>query len=279
MRTITSLAIVRSTVLALLFCFIASSAIANEDEEATSTSASTVPGRIIKVATGRQDASLAVFWMQKEGATATVILMTGGGGGIGLVDGKPTVNNFLVRSRDLFYDQGFNVAVVNRASDVGELNYGYRINKEHIGDLKKVVEAVKQVSPLPIWMIGTSRGTVSTTAAAIDFGNEQLAGIVLTSSVTSQNKQGAVPTQKLDRIRIPVLVLHHERDGCNACRSYEVRNIMHGLDNAPFKKQIMVNGGGNPEGGVCTGMHFHGFVGMEREAVAIMADWIRKPVN
>lgn len=235
--------------------------------------------RLIKVPT-RPDVTVPVFWMPREGASATVMLMPGGNGGFGqIVDGQPSGGNFLVRSREYFAAQGFNVAVVSRPSDIEDLDYSYRISGEHVGDLKKVVEAVKKLSNQPVWIVGTSRGTVSTAAAAVAFGNEQLAGIVLTSSVVNRKKPGAIPSQKLDNIHIPVLVLHHEKDACVHCRPYEVQWIMRGLSNAPTKKQIMVSGGENPTGDPCAGQHWHGFIGMEKEAVNIITTWIKNPSN
>lgn len=234
--------------------------------------------RLIKVPT--REAVVPVFWMPRDGATATVMLMPGGNGGFGhIVDGQPNGGNFLVRSREYFADQGFNVAVVGRPSDLEDLDYSYRISDEHIGDLKKAVEAIKQLAPQPVWIVGTSRGTVSTAAAAVAFGNEQLAGIVLTSSVVNVRKPGAVPSQDIGKIRIPVLVFHHEKDSCVHCRPDEVRWIMRGLKNAPIKKQIMVNGGANPTGDACAGQHWHGFIGMEKESVDIISNWIKSPTN
>jgi hypothetical protein len=95
--------------------------------------------------------------------------------------------------------------------------------------------------------------------------------------VTSAKRTGAVPTQKLDAIRIPVLVLHHERDDCPITRPVEVPLILSGLKNAPVKKQIMVNGGADPSGDPCEGAHWHGFIRMEKEAVGIVANWIKTP--
>jgi len=284
MHKITTLAMFRRAALALAICLTATGAAAQgSNEDAVSSSPAlvgSVPGKVIRVATARTDVTLPVFWMAHEGATVTVMLMPGGGGGFGhYSDGQLDSGNFLVRTRGYFYGQGFNVAVVGRASDQESLGYAYRAGAEHVGDLKKVVEALKQLSPQPVWMIGTSRGTVSTTAAAIAFGNEQLAGIVLTSSVTNRKKQGAVPSQNLSAIRIPVLVMHHENDACPVCRPYEAKSIVSGLDNSPFKKLIMETGGGNPTGNPCAGQHFHGFIGMEKEAVEHIATWIKKPTN
>ena len=226
----------------------------------------------------RQGVKIPVYYMKRDSAKATVVLLPGGAGGIGMRDGLPTSNNFLVRSRDYFAANGFNVAVVAKPSDMQELDYAARISTEHIQDLRTVVEFLKKDSGLPIWIVGTSRGTVSATAAAIAFGNEQLAGIVLTSSVVNQKITGAVPYQKLESIKIPVLVFHHEYDGCKLCNPRDVSLIIERLANAPVKKEIYVKGGKDPSGNPCEAMHWHGYIGMEKEAVNIISDWIKKPI-
>lgn len=234
---------------------------------------------LIRIPT-RAGVTVPVYWMPRAQASATVVLLPGGAGGLGkLVDGKPDSLNFLVRSRDDFAAQGFNVAIVGKPSDKEDLDTGYRISAEHVGDLRTVVEALKQRATAPMWLIGTSRGTVSATAAAIAFGKDELAGIVLTSSITNLRFPGAVPSQKLDDIRIPVLVMHHARDACRACRPHEVQWILRGLSNAPVKKQLIVDGGGNPSGDPCEPLHWHGYIGMEKQAVELIANWIRQPVQ
>ena len=228
----------------------------------------------------RPGVKVPVFYMKRDGATATVVLLPGGAGGFGKIeDGKPTGTNFLVRTRDLFAEAGLNVAVMNRASDKTDLDYPDRVSDEHMTDIKALVDYLKKDAGVPVWLVGTSRGTVSATAAAVKFGNTDLGGIVLTASVVNYKKVGAVPTQDIASIKIPVLVLHHEQDGCVHCRPHEVPAIVKGLKSAPFKKLMMVNGGGNPTGDPCENQHYHGFIGMEKEAVAIMADWIKKPAN
>jgi pimeloyl-ACP methyl ester carboxylesterase len=215
--------------------------------------------------------------MKQEGASVSVVLLTGGAGGIGLKDGVPTSDNFLIRSRDHFAGHKFNVAVVGRPSDMQDLDYPSRISAEHVEDLRRVVSYLKKDTALPVLLVGTSRGSVSATAAAIAFGNQELAGIVLTASVTSASKAGAVPQQRLDAVRIPVLVLHHQYDACWVCRPREVPRIISGLKNAPVKKLVMVDGGGDPRGDPCEALHWHGFIGMEKEAVDIIGDWIKNP--
>ena len=63
------------------------------------------------------------------------------------------------------------------------------------------------------------------------------------------------------------------------CRLFETPFIIKGLSNAPIKKLMLVDGGANPSGDVCAGQHWHGFIGMEREAVDQIAGWIKAPAN
>lgn len=228
----------------------------------------------------RPGVKVPVFYMKRDGATATVVLLPGGAGGIGKIeDGKPTGTNFLVRTRDTFADAGLNVAVMSRASDKADLDYPDRVAEDHMTDIKALVDYLKKDAGVPVWLVSTSRGTVSATAAAVKFGNSDLGGIVLTSSVVNYKKVGAVPTQDLAAIKVPVLVLHHEQDGCAHCRPHEVPAIVKGLKNAPYKKLVMVNGGGNPTGDPCEALHYHGFIGMEKEVVALITDWMKRPTN
>jgi hypothetical protein len=52
-----------------------------------------------------------------------------------------------------------------------------------------------------------------------------------------------------------------------------------GIHNAPIKKLLFVDGGANPTGDVCAGLHHYGFIGMERVVIDTLSDWIKNPVN
>jgi predicted alpha/beta-hydrolase family hydrolase len=225
----------------------------------------------------RPGVSVQMYYMKSAAATATVMLLPGGAGGLGVQDGIPQSSNFLTRSRELFTAHGFNVALMGRPSDKEELDFSFRVSAKHVEDLRRVASFLKHDTGLPVWLVGTSRGSVSAAAAAVAFGNEELAGVVFTSSVTSIKKPGAVPYQPLEAIRIPALVLHHQRDACSVCSPQDALRIARGLKNAPVKKEIFVDGGGSPSGDPCEALHWHGFIGMEKEAVDIIAGWIENP--
>ena len=90
---------------------------------------------------------------------------------------------------------------------------------------------------------------------------------------------GVVPRQDLKAITLPVLVYHHAKDACKHCQASEAPFIIKGLTNAPIKKLMVVDGGANPTGDECAGQHWHGFIGMEHEAVDQIARWIKSPAN
>lgn len=235
-------------------------------------------GTLLKVPS-RPEVMTTLFWESVAGAKATVFLFPGGGGGFGKIeDGKPTSNNFLVRSAPYFTANGFNVAIFGRPSDSEDLDYADRISDTHMVDVRKVLDFVKTKSATPVWIVGTSRGTISATATAIHVQGD-IAGLVLTSSVVSYKKPGAVPRQDLAAIKVPVLMLHHSKDACIHCRPDDVPVAFKGFRKAPVKKLVFVDGGANPTGDVCAGQHWHGFIDREREAVDLIANWVKAPAN
>ncbi|MCU6500096.1 alpha/beta hydrolase [Rugamonas sp. A1-17] len=237
-------------------------------------------GQTFRIPT-RPGVETSVYWEAQEGAQATVLLFTGGNGGYGkVVDGKPTSHNFLARSVALFLADGYNVAIFGLPSDTPALDYSDRVNPKHLADVRAALDFVHGKSPVPVWLVGTSRGTISATYAAIgSVDDPNIAGLVLTSSVTAFKKEGAVPTQNLAALKLPVLVVHHASDACVICRPHEVDWIMKGLKNTPVKKLMMITGGGPASGDPCESYHYHGYIGQEKEVVDQIATWMHHPAN
>ena len=239
----------------------------------------TPAGNAQRIAT-RDNVSVPIYAVWRNDAVATVVLFSGGGGGYGQIgsDGWPMSGNFLIRTGKRWATHHFNVVMIGRPSDGIDLALGnVRIGEKHAADNIAIFKAIKQRSLLPLWVVGTSMGTISAAAAAIQDKESLVAGIVLTSSIVTYKNPGAVPTQRLADIRAPTLVVHHERDACASCLPHEVGNIAAGLANAPVKRTVFVNGGGGATGDPCEPFHYHGFVGMQDEVVDLIAAWIIKP--
>lgn len=233
-------------------------------------------GRELELPT-RAGVTSTLWWQPAAGAGATLLLLPGGRGGFGRVeDGRPTSKNFLVRSAARFAALGFNVAILGRPSDRDDLDFASRIGADHLDDIERTIEFVRRQHDVPVWLVGTSRGSISAAAAAIRL-QASVAGLVLSASVTTRDRPGGLPTQDLAAIRVPTLVIHHREDACPICRPGDTAAIVRGLVNAPAREHVLVEGGGPPQGDRCEALHWHGFVGVEAETVARIAEFVRRP--
>lgn len=210
---------------------------------------------------------------------ATVILFAGGHGGL-QITGEDSFKwgkgNFLIRSRELFKDQGLLVIVVDAPSDRQSAPYlsGFRQTPEHVMDIKAVIAWAREQAKIPVWLVGTSRGTQSAAFVATELdGQDSPDGLVLTSTILTDNKGRPVPDMPLEKLRIPVLVVHHEQDACSHCEFQEAPKLMEKLSNAP-RKQLLPYTGGENRGDACEAKAYHGFNGLENEVVRQVASWI-----
>jgi dienelactone hydrolase len=215
-------------------------------------------------------------------AKAAVILFAGGDGGIQIrPDGSITRSgNFLVRSRQLFVDQSLTTVVIDAPSDRQSHPFlsGYRQTDDHVTDVKAVIAWLRQQAKIPVWLIGTSRGTqsaahVATSLPVTEGGPD---GIVLTATVVNDSRSRDVTRMALDRIRIPVLVAHHREDSCRVCLYSDVPRLMEKLTTPP-RKELITFDGGISVGDPCEARAYHGFNGIEKEVVQRIAAWITAP--
>jgi len=131
---------------------------------------------------------------------------------------------------------------------------------------------------VPVWLIGTSRGTQSAAYAASQLPAPAAGGpdgVVLTSTILvgSNAQDRAVPQMPLGRIAVPVLLVHHRDDGCSLCPFAQLSQVAQALRGAPRTQTIAVDGG-TSTGDPCEAFAYHGFNGIERRVVGAIADWI-----
>jgi pimeloyl-ACP methyl ester carboxylesterase len=212
---------------------------------------------------------------------AAVVLLPGGHGGLQMFPNgsmKWGENNFLVRARQVFADQGFLVVVLDAPSDRQAPPFlgGFRQRPEHAADMKSVIAWLRETAKVPVWLVGTSRGTQSAGYVATELvGRDASDGVVLTSTILTDDKGRAVPAMPLGKVRVPVLVVHHEQDGCSHCSFADTPGLMSKLTNSPRSHLLALRGGEN-KGDACEAMAYHGFNGLESDVVQQVAAWILK---
>lgn len=239
---------------------------------------------IVRVDT-RPAVTVRVLLLTPPGASAGMLLMFPGGDGknhFGQREGQIRLGgNFLVRTAPLFVEQGLAVAVVDTPSDqAGGMSDQFRTGAEHAADVGKIIEYLAAKHPGPIFLVGTSRGTLSAAHIAAAVQNPRLAGLALTSSLGEPHPRVmAVSQLPIEKIRLPVLLVHHGDDRCWATpfgRAQQLRGYFKGSPKVDF---VEVRGGDPPRSDPCEPLSAHGFLGKEGEVVGAIAAWAQgRPV-
>jgi len=219
---------------------------------------------------------------ERAGNPPIAILFAGGGGVIDLDNwdgsGNP-VGNFLVRTRKHWVKHNLLVAVPDAPSDMQNGMAMWRTSADHAADIRAVIAHLRRFSKGPVFLIGTSRGTVSAAGIAAHMSPKELGGIVLTATVTRYNRgrdKDRVQSAKLEKIRVPVLLAHHEDDSCYVTVFEDLPALAKEFTGAPKVEIKGYRGGGNYRGSECGARAAHGFRGIEKRVVRETAAWIHE---
>jgi len=137
-----------------------------------------------------------------------------------------------------------------------------------------VIAELRAIADVPVWLVGTSRGTISAANVAARLQTGGANGLVLTSTLLAGRGENVYHV-KLGDIRIPTLVVHHRHDGCAFTPYGAVSWLMSRLKNAPRKELLTFDGGDPPRSGPCDALAAHGYLGIDAEVVKAIADWIK----
>lgn len=180
--------------------------------------------------------------------------------------------NFLVRSRRLFSGLGIAAAVVDAPSDQPNgMEDDFRLSEAHTEDIGKVVADLKARFPgLSVFLVGTSRGTISAASAGNRLG-KAVDGVALTASLFLASRQRpGLSRFDFSSIASPLLFVHHVSDGCADTPYSSAKRL---ADRYPL---VSVSGGPPPQSRPCEAMSEHGFLGKEAETVDAIAKWMLK---
>ena len=228
---------------------------------------------------------------EKQGGPITLVLLPGGSGHVNLDEkGCPRglKGNSLVRSIPFFNAAGFGTALVDAPSDFqGEDGLGgFRTSPQHAEDLGKVIADLRTRTRGKVWVVGTSRGSISAANAASRLsGPSAPDGVVLTSALMSGQSVAkkawvaqTVFDLPLEDIRSPLLVVGHAADKCVRSPPDVMNRI---VDRTPAIRQqvVTVTGGpaydGLPGLSACEGRAPHGFADQEAEVANGIGRFVR----
>ena len=204
---------------------------------------------------------------------ATLVLLMGGNGQLGIYPNGSLQRDthFLARVRHLLLDRGHAVVLVDTPSDHRDLGGDFRDSGEHAADLGAVIAHARKAFGRPVWLVGHSRGTHSAVTAATRLsGDAAPDGIVLAAAILEGSRFGSSTARPLqdagvENLRIPVLVLHHTQDACQASPPAKLPELRARLPAATSR--VITYDGGISRGSLCDVQAFHSFNGIEQQVV------------
>ena len=234
-------------------------------------------GAVVSIAT--HDGTATRVSMAGPLPRAVLLLLAGGGGHLDLDDeGCPRAlaGNSLVRMAPILRELGFATVLVDAPSDhPGEDGLaGFRGDAKHAADLALIMADARQRIAAPVWLAGTSRGTISAVNAASRLkGAAGPDGVVLTSALMSGGKgnkswvRDSVFDHELSAITVPLLLIGHGGDKCLRSPPEEMPRLF-GRISSTRKQLVTVTGGPGWKGGyslkACVGRAPHGFHKQDR---------------
>ena len=232
--------------------------------------------------TPRSGATLRVLVDRPAAPVGSVVLMAGGDGMLDLDAqgniGSALRGNHLVRTRAAYVTAGYAVFVPDVASDQRGTR-GYRFGTDYANDVAAVIAEARKVAP-PVAIVGTSRGALSVAAVFTKQSAVRPDAAVISSGVLLGNEGGtgsASTMGDVSRINVPVMLLRHRLDSCRVTPPADADRFKALLTGAP-KVDIVTLEGGGPRvttSEPCGAMHYHGFYGIDDQAVAATVQWLR----
>jgi hypothetical protein len=156
---------------------------------------------------------------------------------------------------------------------------GYRFGTDYANDVAAVIAEARKVAP-PVAIVGTSRGALSVAAVFTKQSAVRPDAAVISSGVLLGNEGGtgsASTMGDVSRINVPVMLLRHRLDSCRVSAPADADRFKALLTGAP-KVDIVTLDGGGPRGSTaepCGASHYHGFYGIDDQAVAATVQWLR----
>jgi hypothetical protein len=218
-----------------------------------------------------------ILYVAPAHARRAIVMLPGGAGNVGIEpSGELHHNeNFVIRTRFLWVARGYAV-IIPDALDHEDMR-GRRSSPEYAAVVAALVQfAHTRVAGGPVFLLGTSQGSIAAMNGAAHAQPGQLAGVVLTESVS---RPGGSHETVFDAgpadVRVPALVVANRDDACNVAPPADAPKIANSMGNSPGVRVLYVSGGLSRSRNACAALTPHGYYGIERQVVAQIAEWMQ----
>lgn len=206
---------------------------------------------------------------------AILIMFPGGTGDIGLQqDGHIRHgNNFVVRTRGTWNRLGYAVLIPDTVNHL--TLRGQRRSAQYARLVEDIIAFVHRENSAPIFLVGTSQGTIAAVNAAAHAAPRDIAGIVLTESVSVMGgSQETVFNAHPEKVQAPVLVVANHDDRCNVAPPQDAERIGAAMTSSHEVNVLRVAGGITRSEKNCASLTPHGYFGIEAEVITRISSWL-----
>ena len=139
---------------------------------------------------------------------------------------------------------------------------------EHLDRIESVVRYYRKKFNTPVWLLGHSNGSISVT----EFINRSAEARSLVAGIITSGSRYEIEVQ--DGVNLPVLFLHHERDGCkDTPYSYAKSNSEKARSRNKGVTELSTVKGGEEKGDPCRdGRHM--YLGAYEEAARFVEQFV-----
>jgi hypothetical protein len=207
---------------------------------------------------------------------ATLVMLPGGAGDVGIERDGDVLHgdNFLIRTRALWAAQGFAIIIPDRIDDASLR--GLRSSRQYAGAISQLVVFAHKHASGPVFLVGTSQGSIAAMNGAAHAASGTLAGVVLTESVSIMGgSHETVFDSDPQGVRIPALIVANHKDSCRVAPPGMASRIGVAMVHSPKVKIAYVNGGTMRSQNACGSLSPHGYFGIEANVVQLIADWVK----
>jgi hypothetical protein len=216
-----------------------------------------------------------VLYATASNPKAIIVMLPGGAGDIGIerTGDLRHGDNFVVRSRSLWVARGYAVLIPDTVD--GDNLRGLRSSPAYAALVDELVGFAHTKSSVPVFLLGTSQGSIAAMNGAAHLPAAQLAGVVLTESVSRQGGSHETVFQASPQdVRVPALVVANHDDRCDVAPPEDAPRIAAAMSHSPQARVLYVSGGTSQSSKACGSLTPHGYYGIEPMVVGRIADWM-----
>ena len=218
---------------------------------------------------------LRVLLSKPRQARGTIVMFPGGAGDVGLErDGDIRhVDNFVVRTRALWNRSGYAVLIPDTV-DQANLR-GVRSSSQYARAIDDLVGFAHAQVPGPVFLLGTSQGSIAAMNGAAHAALGSISGVILTESVSVMGGSGeTVFSAEPQRVRVPALVVANRDDRCDVAPPDAAQRIAASLSASPDVRVLVLSGGITRSRKDCGSLTPHGYFGIEPQVVDGVVKWL-----